>query len=253
VHLTETCEDDLPNLITHVETTSAPTADGDVTPRVHRALQEQDLLPRVHLVDTGFLDAELLVASRRDFGVHLLGPTRRDPRWQARDAQGFGVDQFRVDWERRQAICPEGHVSSEWSPRMDVRGNDSVYIRFKPSDCGPCPSRSQCTRSRAKYPRRSIAVRPQPQYQALQERRALEATRQYAHEYAKRAGIEGTISQGVRRCGLRRSRYRGLERTHLGHVLTAAALNYARVADWLVGTPRAHTRQTPFAILMAQL
>src|SRR5215204_2257086 len=39
VHLTETCEDDAPNLITHVETTAAPTADGDVTPRVHRALQ----------------------------------------------------------------------------------------------------------------------------------------------------------------------------------------------------------------------
>jgi transposase len=253
VHLTETCEDDLPNLITHVETTAAPTADGEVTPRVHRALQRQDLLPRVHLVDTGFLDAELLVASRHEFGVELLGPTRRDPRWQARDAQGFGVEHFRVDWERREAICPEGHVSSEWTPRIDVRGNDSVYIRFKPSDCGPCPSRNQCTRSRAKYPRRSIAVRPQPQYAALQERRALETTRQYAAEYARRAGVEGTISQAVRRCGLRRSRYRGLERTHLGHVLTAAALNYARVADWLGGTPRSHTRQTPFALLMAQL
>ena len=81
----------------------------------------------------------------------------------------------------------------------------------------------------------------------------MEAARQYAHEYAKRAGIEGTISQGVRRCGLRRSRYRGLARTHLGHVLTAAALNFARVADWLAGTPRAHTRHSPFAILMAQL
>jgi transposase len=81
----------------------------------------------------------------------------------------------------------------------------------------------------------------------------LETTRQYAAEYARRAGVEGTISQAVRRCGLRRSRYRGLERTHLGHVLTAAALNYARVADWLGGTPRSHTRQTPFAVLMAQL
>ena len=193
-----------------------------------------------------------LCAGRQDFGVELLGPTRRDPRWQTRDAQGFGVEHLTVDWQQRQAICPEGHVSSEWSPRIDVRGNDSVYIRFRPSDCGPCPSRSQCTRSTAKYPRRSIAVRPEPQYEALRQRRALEATRAYTHDYARRAGIEGTISQRVRRCGMRRSRYRGLERTHLGHVLIAAALNYARVADWLAGTPRARTRQSPFELLMAQ-
>ncbi len=106
------------------------------------------------------------------------------------------------------------------------------------------------TRSTPKYPRRSIAVRPQHQYEALQQRRALERTRQYAHEYARRAGIEGTISQGVRRCGLRRSRYRGLSRIHVGHVLTAAALNYVRVADWPAGVPRAQTRPSRFATLM---
>jgi hypothetical protein len=69
----------------------------------------------VHIVDTGFLDAELLVASRPEFGVELLGPTRHDPRWQSRDAQGFGMESFEVDWERRQAICRAGHASSEWS------------------------------------------------------------------------------------------------------------------------------------------
>jgi transposase len=97
VALTETCEDDAPNLITHVETVPGPVADREVTPRVHRALPQQGRLPRVHLVDSGFLDAELLVASRRDFGVELLGPTRKDQRWQARAAAGFGVEQFVVD------------------------------------------------------------------------------------------------------------------------------------------------------------
>ena len=64
VHLTETCEDDLPHLITHVETTPGPTADGAATPKIHAALQQRDLLPGTHIVDTGFLDAELLVKSR---------------------------------------------------------------------------------------------------------------------------------------------------------------------------------------------
>jgi transposase len=161
VHLTETCEEDVPHLITHVETTAAPTADGAVTPKIHSALHAQDRLPAIHLVDTGFLDAELLVTSRRDYGVDLFGPARKDQRWQARAAEGFGIDHFVVDWEARKAICPEGHASVEWVPRIDNRGNDSIYIRFSRADCGPCPSRARCTRSR--YARRAIAVRPQAQ------------------------------------------------------------------------------------------
>ena len=250
-HLTETCEEDGPHLITHVETTAAPTADGDVTPRIHQDLKLTGLLPTTHLVDTGFLDAELLVVSERDYGVNLLGPTRKDPRWQTRAAAGFGVDHFVVDWPQQRAICPAGKASREWVPRIDNRGNDSIYIRFSPSDCGPCPSRANCTRSTAKHPRRSISIRPQKQYEALQQRREYETTSAYKREYAKRAGIEGTISQGVRRAGMRRSRYIGLAKTHLGHLLIAAAINFVRVADWFAEVPRAQTRQSPFAISMA--
>ncbi len=80
----------------------------------------------------------------------------------------------------------------------------------------------------------------------------MEQTADYAKQYARRAGIEGTISQGVRACGLRRSRYVGLAKTHLGHVLTAAAINFRRVADWLAGVPASTTRRSAFALLMAR-
>jgi hypothetical protein len=82
VHLTETCEDDLPHLITNVETIIGPAADGAATPKIHAALQQRRLLPGTHIVDTGFLDAELFVASRDDDGMELLGPTRLDDYWQ---------------------------------------------------------------------------------------------------------------------------------------------------------------------------
>jgi transposase len=65
--------------------------------------------------------------------------------------------------------------------------------------------------------------------------------------YATRAGVEGTISQGVRMMGLRRSRYIGQQRTHLQHVATAAAINVVRLIRWLGGVPHAKTRQSPFA------
>ena len=59
VHLTETCEDDLPHLITHVDTTIGRAADSAASPKIHAALQQRDLLPATHIVDTGYLDAEL--------------------------------------------------------------------------------------------------------------------------------------------------------------------------------------------------
>jgi len=246
VHLSETCDDDLPRLITHVETAPGPTADGDATPTIHQALAAKDLLPNLHIVDTGYLDAELLLASRDDYGVELLGPTRRDQRWQARAKEGFGMAAFAIDWERRRATCPRGCESIQWDERTDVRGNASIYIRFAKADCGPCPCRAQCT----KAPRRSIAIRPRAQYEALQARRAQQETEAFAAAYARRAGIEGTISQGVRAFGLRRAKYIGAAKTHLQHVLTAAAIDFVRVAAWLDDVPLATTRRSAFVTLM---
>jgi hypothetical protein len=69
-------------------------------------------------------------------------------------------------------------------------------------------------------------------------------------EYARRAGIEGTISRGIRSTRLRRTLCIGLARVHLGHNLTAVALNVLRFGEWLLETARAKTRITPFARLM---
>ena len=87
-------------------------------------------------------------------------------------------------------------------------------------------------------------------YLALQAARQREASAAYGKQYAKRAGIEGTLSQGIRRCRLRRTRYIGLAKTHLQHIVTAAALNFVRLSNWLGGTPLAKTRRSSFAKLM---
>lgn len=81
--------------------------------------------------------------------------------------------------------------------------------------------------------------------------RAREQTEEYTQQYAQRAGIEGTISQGVHISGLRRARYRGLTKTRLQYILTACALNIVRVMRWLAGEPLARTRQSAFAKLYA--
>lgn len=75
VHVTETCDDDAPHMITHVETTPAPQADDDAIASIHEALAAQQVLPKQHSVDTGYVDAQELVRSREDYGVDLFGPS----------------------------------------------------------------------------------------------------------------------------------------------------------------------------------
>jgi transposase len=138
VHLTETCDDDLPHLITHVETTIGPAADGAATPQIHVALQQRGLLPGTHIVDTGFLDAQLLVESRDDYGIDLLGPTRLDYHWQAREGAGFDAQHFQIDWDQQQATCPAGKASISWTPAVDGRGNAVIKVKFSSKDCRRC-------------------------------------------------------------------------------------------------------------------
>jgi transposase len=78
-----------------------------------------------------------------------------------------------------------------------------------------------------------------------------EATAQFHNEYHHRAGIEGTISRGTRATRLRRTRYRGLARVQLGHILTELGINALRLGEWWLKQERPKTRITPFARVMA--
>lgn len=248
VHLTETCEKDSPHLITHVETTTAPISDDARTATIHEGLKQKELLPDQHIVDTGYVDAQLLHRSQQDYGIDLVGPTRADYKWQAQQQTGFDAGKFQIDWQNKQATCPEGCISSSWTPAIDNRKNEVIKIKFSTKDCQSCPSRALCTQSTRQ--RRTITVRPEQHYQALQHARERAKTDDFKTLYAHRAGVEGTISQGVRVMSLRRSRYIGQEKTHLQHLATAAAMNVVRIVRWLDGEPHAKTRCSPLVQLL---
>ena len=95
-----------------------------------------------------------------------------------------------------------------------------------------------------------LTLRPQHQhYLALQKARERQTTATFKKEYARRAGIEGTIAQGVHGFDLRQARYIGLAKTRLQHMIIASALNLVRMGAWLMETPRAKTRVSRFARL----
>ena len=249
VHLTETCEDDAVHLITHVMTTIATVHEARCTAAIHQALLAKGLAPGEHLVDAAYVDAELLVRSREDHGVDLVGPPRPNPSWQAKVAGGYTLDRFEVDWNEQRVRCPQGKLSSAWSPQVDQAGTPSVSVWFRRADCAACPARPLCTR--AEHQARHLKLQPRAEHEALKAARERLTTQEGRRRYARRAGIEGTLSQGVRACGLRRSRYRGLAKTRLQHVATAAALNLERLAAWFRAVPRATTRISRFAALAA--
>ncbi len=185
-------------------------------------------------------------------GRHSRGFRLRAPKLsctlQVASQSGGGGDAsyFQIDWENECAICPAGCRSLSWTPAVDNRRNVLVKIKISMRDCQPCAGRIQCNRAK----RCTITVRQQDQYLALQAARERETTTEYATGYWQRAGIEGTILQGIRACGLRRSGYIGEVKTHLQNVVTAPAINFVRVYNWLTGKPVAKTRASTFARLM---
>ena len=246
VHLTETCEEKLPHLITHVATTAATTTDEAMTETIHANLKQACLTPRQHLLDSGYITAPILVTSQQQYGIEVIGPARVDVKWQANTEQGIDASQFHMDWEQKQAVCPQGHTSLSWTPAIDNRKNEVIKIKFSTTDCGHCPRLTHCVRSEKKYKRRTLTIRPQAQHEARKLARRRQHTPAFAQQYNLREGVEATISQGVRAFGMRRSRYIGETKTHLQHIGIAAAINVTRLIDWLDGTGPAPTRVSAF-------
>ena len=247
VHVSETCEPTAPHLLTHVHTTAATVHEAQCTVPIQQALVEKALPPREHLVDAAYISAALLVESQDQQGIILRGPTRPTQGWQAQVDGGYTVDQFEVDWAQQRVRCPQGKWSVAWWDQGTRARSRPIFVEFALEDCQACPARALCTR--AQQQGRRVGLPPQDQYEALRAAQTWYDSEEGQQGYKRRAGVEGTLSQGVRSFGLRCARYRGLEKTHLQHVATAAAMNIDRIVAWLDERPRAQTRISRFAAL----
>jgi Transposase DDE domain len=255
VHLSETCDQDpsCPHVITHVETTVATLQDSDVLAPIQEHLRAKDLAPAEHDVDQGYPSAPQLVQQAR-LGTQIIGPVGQDTSWQEREQTGYALTDFALDWQGRVASCPQGQSSVGWTQPLDRRHQETVVIRFVAVSCRSCPVRAQCPSG---HGGRTLTLRPPEVHAALRERRALQRRPAFVKQYGRRAGVEGTIAQGVRTTRLRRTPYSGLSKTHLHHVAIAAGLNLKRIAVHLhaqsLGKPTRPVRpKSSFAQLQNQ-
>ncbi len=215
-------------LLDRLLTTQAHLSDVDQTESIHQSLAEKELLPSEHLVDAGYVDGTLLVESRQQHNIELIGPVRDNVSWQSKNPEAYDLSRFKINWKKQQATCPVGVKSTKkWTIHQDQWDNTVIKIKFPRKACRECQFRPLCTRSLTEP--REITLRPQEEHLALVKRRKQQETKTWLKKYNQRAGVEGTISQGVRGFGLRKCRYVGLDKVHLQHILTATAMNAIRL------------------------
>jgi Transposase DDE domain len=211
-----------------------------MTGPVQDNLEAAGLAPGEHDVDSGYVSAALLVSSRQR-GITLLGPLLAGTSPQARTG-GYTAAMFAVDFDRKQATCPEGAVSSKWKPMRQHDGKEAISVRFATAACRGCPARDKCTT--ATWAGRQLFLRPREIHEAAAAARAGQETRQWQDRYKARAGVEGTMAQAAHVTGIRRARYPGLDKTRLEHLAAATAINVIRLDAWYTGRPLDRTRTT---------
>jgi transposase len=244
----DTAGESRPNIIVGVATTDATVPDARMTENIHEVLAARDLLPAEHFVDSGYPSAALVVDSLTRWGITLVSPLLADQSRQAKAGAGYDRTSFTIDFDTREATCPQGKTSTRWDP-ITRRGTDAISIKFAARTCRSCPVRDQCTRSTSAQFGRQLTVAPREVHHAQLAARAAQDTPDWQARYARRAGIEGTIRQAVAVTGTRRARYRGLPKTRLEHVFSAVALNLIRLNAYWNGHPLDRTRTSHLARL----
>lgn len=243
VHVTETITEppdpdavdpadpaDQVRFITDVTTAGASSGDGQALAEIREHLLERDLLPDEQVVDSGYVSGKHLAESEAA-GIDLVGPPLADT-----STNGFKLADFQLDRAAKRAVCPAGVVATKWAVRTERDGSRSLQLRFPDAACAACPLRPQCTTSTRG---RNLSI--SEHYERLVARRAEAQTPAFRAKLRTRAGIEATLSELVRRHGLRRHRYRGDAKRHFELLLKAAACNLKRLARALVARHQAPT------------
>ncbi|MDQ0879190.1 IS1182 family transposase [Peribacillus sp. V2I11] len=132
-------------------------------------------------------------------------------------------EDFQFDPEKMEVTCPNGVTTDKYRDRTkDRKGHE---FRFTKLQCQGCPLRTQCTNSKTV---RNVFI--SEYYFDLKRGREHYHTNEYREAGKKRWLIERKHADKVRNHGLRRSRYRGLERTGIHSLLSSMASNIKRMS-----------------------
>ncbi len=235
-HVTETCDQGTPSVITDVTTTKESVHDTKALPGILTNLHDRNLLSKEYFVDGGYLSVALKQQVAREHGAGQVGPIRARSTRQSRKGTVFPREAFAIDWDKKTVTCPQGTVTSRWASPPSLA--PYITASFTVADCRDCPVKTSCTRTDA----RTVAFMPRDLHDIQSESRTEQRTQEWLSRYSLRAAIESTISEFVNGHGIRQCRYRSHSKAHVQHVLTAIAVNLERIDVHLPTAPNRQPR-----------
>lgn len=201
--------------ITFVEVQDAPEHDSSAVATYLNYQEDKKITPTEVYGDTHY-NSSKNIESLAEASIQLKGPVNPVPTKEIQEKnRGFEVSE-----QEMTVFCPKGNKAEKYSQWKDER----ILGRFNKDDCIKCERNSICLPGKGG---KQIVIRPESAL--LKERRSLMETEAFKIDMHKRNGIEGTISGLVRGNGMRRSRFRGKEKTMLHVKFCGAAANISRL------------------------
>ncbi len=221
-------------IITGVKTTPANATDGSqLKPLLQKQEEVHAIKPKEITGDKAYdwgENLESLASNKTIANISLSKQVNH------RNGAGyFTIDDFLYDHENIKLMCPAGHISTNCYREVlyHYQLNKPGYaFRFKPSLCNVCPLKAKCVKN--KQGRRVYISYYEPYFRLARERLATEEGKQ---AYRNRYKIEQKVADLTRYCGLRKCRYRGLDRAGIHTLLATTVCNIKRMVKLLWGKP----------------
>jgi IS5 family transposase len=221
-HIVETAEKGKINFITNMVYQRANEDDSRVHGQVREENKRRGLHPEKLYADSKYISGAA-IREYRENGQELMGYMQGE---RSKKPEGFQLKRFDVNMDALKARCPAGKENST----VNFLKDGSIRFLFSRANCKDCAFYKKCV-GENKLKVRTLSV--SPDYNYTIERRKEQDTDTFQHEMSVRAQVEGTISEGVRFCGLRYARYKGEAGHRFQFYMTGAALNVKRLINAL--------------------
>jgi transposase len=214
MNITETVES---RFVTNVKAMRGNRYDGENMVEMVLEQKQHDIQPSKLVGDTAYGDGVARKGLQEE-GIIVVAPLKdKNPRTKAI----YPKSMFHYDGIKHSLTCPSGITTkrSYWDWKKKIR-----LFQFPMTECGKCPRKPECTN--AKDGRRTVGI---SEYnKELREAEVYNCTEQFKEDMKLRQPIEGKISELTRYHGMRRARYRGLEKVGLQCYFAAVAVNIKR-------------------------
>ena len=227
-------------IITGVETTPANATDGSqLQPMLKAQEKVYSLIPQELTGDKAYDWGENLESLAGNKTIANIALSRVNHR---NGAGYFTVNDFLYDPENVKLMCPAGHTSTSCYREILYNNKSGNAFQFKPSLCNTCPLKAKCIKNNKG--RRVYISYYEPYFRLARERLATEEGKE---AYGNRYKIEQKVADLTRYCGLRRCRYRGLDRAHIHTLLATTVCNIKRMVKLLWEKPDNYYLELPVA------